>query len=323
MLRVFPVATLISLVGLLLSASTTRSTDVRLLPADTEIVLTINIKQIMESELVKGHDIKTLVQSNPLGGEVMKFLKQMHFDPFTHVRSITLAHNGKESLGPGDGFALIEGVFDVKKFHQTAAIIVEAFPQATRMCYRFRGVPVYEIEILDKLVFCALVNDKSFVLAPRERALKAAMIRATADKVEAAKVAPMLKAVKDKQIVNLVVTGDAAARLIRFVRPNGIPGIDLANIRSVTAGMTLNKEITFHVTVANKDKKSAKEMAAAGTLGLFAVRTLLGNAAKEPGLAPLIEVVDTLKMTAEGESAVLSGTISQKNIESLVQRLTK
>jgi hypothetical protein len=87
--------------------------------------------------------------------------------------------------------------------------------------------------------------------------------------------------------------------------------------------MTLTKEITFHVTVANKDKKSAKEMAAAGTLGLFAVRTLLGNAAKEPGLAPLIEVVDTLKMTAEGESAVLSGTISHKNIERLVQRLTK
>ena len=200
--------------GLLATSATSRAVDPRLLPANTEIVFTFNIKQILDSELVKSKDealkqVKAAVENLPNSDEVMKYFKQMSFDPFTHLTSITVAHPGSQD--PKEVFVVIEGIFHAKKFAETAATAAQNYPGTIRVT-KFGTTPVYEIQGPGDTAYLALIGGKSLVMTVQEDALKAAITRSTGDTIAASKVKELMKTTSDKQSLSFVITGDAMMR---------------------------------------------------------------------------------------------------------------
>ena len=117
--------------GLVISSATSRAVDPRLLPANTELVFTVNLKQILDSDLVKANGrrhrpVKAALDMLPNGGEVTKYLKLLGFDPFTHLTSVSVAHPGNKD--PKELFVVIDGIFDAKKFADTADTAIQDYP---------------------------------------------------------------------------------------------------------------------------------------------------------------------------------------------------
>src|SRR5207244_1310099 len=106
-------------------AGSARATDPKFLPNDTEWALHINVKQILDSPLVKAQkeglgavreELEKKLAENPAG----KFIKDSGFDLLKDLKAITIAGSAKEP-----DLIVVEGNFDVEKFVAAAEKAVE------------------------------------------------------------------------------------------------------------------------------------------------------------------------------------------------------
>src|SRR5258705_665160 len=104
--------------AVLVAAPAIQGQGTKLLPADTELVVTINLQQILKSEVLKSN--KTLVdlgkaKINELldEKEIGKYLKKANFDIFKDFSSITIAVPNRANVE--EAFILLEGNFDIEK----------------------------------------------------------------------------------------------------------------------------------------------------------------------------------------------------------------
>src|SRR5688572_32781481 len=75
--------------------------DPKFLPSDTEIVFTLNVRQILESELIKSNpdalkQAKAQLENQASETPVLKYLKDAGFDIFRDLGSLTVANNGSK-----------------------------------------------------------------------------------------------------------------------------------------------------------------------------------------------------------------------------------
>jgi hypothetical protein len=128
------VSCLAGLTAALLTFPAARAAEVdRLLPADSELVVTVNVRQILESPLFKKHVALKDAQdalTEHLPGEANQILKDLGFDPFTDLDSVTVA-------GPGGhdkdrGLIVVRGRFDADKIKARAAQAAKDDPDSSR-----------------------------------------------------------------------------------------------------------------------------------------------------------------------------------------------
>jgi hypothetical protein len=311
--------------GLYVSSAASRAVDVRLLPSNTEVVFTVNIKQMLNSEMARANK-EVIAQmkgalDNPQAAEAMKYLKDMGFEPFSDLTSITVAHTGSQEIK--DLFVVIDGAFKADKFHAVAAKVAEDNAGIMRTS-KFGTTTIYEIQGGPEMAFLALVGGKSVVVAADLDVLKGAITRSTGTTVVATKVVDLLRTVNDKQSLSIAITGEALGRAVANVPNAGnLPiGNVVESIKGITGAITMAKDINFQLAIGTADEKSAKELVTTGQLGLVFLNGMVANKAKDnPDLAPAVEVMRTLKLSSMGSNAVLNGTISQANLEKLMKAL--
>jgi hypothetical protein len=306
----------------------TGAVEPRLLPANTELVFSVNIKQVLGSELAKNQaqaidQIKAALDNLPNSDEVTKYLKQMGFDPFTHLTSVTVALPA--NMDRRDVFVVIDGIFDARKFADTAKSAADNNPGVMKLS-KFETTTYYDIQIPGDNIYVALLGGKSLVLTPQEDALKGAITRYAGTKIAADKVKDLLKITNDQQSLNFVITGQAMVKLAQQApRGKGIPagiGDALKDIVGLSGAVTLTKEINFQLGLGSKDAKTAQMMANQGQLVLAVAKIgIAGEAQNNPDLAPLVDILQTLQITSMGSNALLSGSVSQANLEKLIKIL--
>src|SRR5262245_58516414 len=102
----------VALAALAFTASL-QAADPKYFPPDTEIVFSINVKQILGSELLKANkdkleQLKELIKSQLPGDAVaQKYLEKMGFDPFKDLTSVTIAM--PPSKDPDAVFIIVQG----------------------------------------------------------------------------------------------------------------------------------------------------------------------------------------------------------------------
>ena len=78
----------------------------------------------------------------------------------------------------------------------------------------------------------------------------------------------------------------------------------------------------FQLGMTTLDEETAKKAAAAANGGLFMVRTLAEQKAKEDAnLLPLVDISKTLRITSQGNNLLLRGEITAENLERLLKNL--
>src|SRR5690348_15351621 len=88
----------------------------KFLPDDTQVVASINVRQILDSGLAKKYEIaKEFEKALGQNEEATKVLKGLGLDPLKDITRITIAHTGKQD--DKQVLACIHGSFDLAKIH--------------------------------------------------------------------------------------------------------------------------------------------------------------------------------------------------------------
>ena len=322
----------VAMVAALAIMSSAHAADSKLLPDDTEIVFSINVQQILGSELVKANkevmDQLKFALVNDAGDDAAdvfkKYLKTSGFDIFHDLHSVTVAGNG----GKEPTVFIVRGRFDADKLAATAAQAAKD-NSGTIKVTKSGDRNVYEFAANSgNKAFASVVDGKVLVVTSSAAGLSDALERLAGTKKANLKkeFAVLLDTVNDQQSLNFVATGTALAKAAQNEQvPNGqAAAMALQNIDGLSGALTVTKEVQFQIGINARDEAGAKKMAQDGTGMLLGAQFLMAQQAKKDDkLAPLIDIVKTLRITTQGSNVLLRGNVSFDVVEKLMKNFNQ
>lgn len=298
-----------------------------LLPAETESVLFVNVRQILDSDLVKKYALGQIKQALQ-GNENQKMLKDLGLDPLKDVDRVTVGSWGK---GPEDmeAVAIVRGRFDPEKLF--AAAKDQASKNADKMA-------IVEEKVGDKTYklvkitqdnqpkpFYVAVADEKTIVGANDKKLTTAILAAA----EKGNAKPSLK----KDLAALILKQDEKASVFacglmegkadNVPGLNNIPGVNpekfqkgLEKLKTFAMTMRLTDEVGLEVVMGMKDADAADDFGAE-------ISNLIGTAKgflplltqNQPNLKPLVdEVSKTLKSKVKDKDVSINLKVTAESI---------
>jgi hypothetical protein len=307
-----------------------RAADVKLLPNDTELVLTINFRQILNSELVKSQkevldQVKGFVD-NALAGEpdAQRYLKAAGFDLFRDLTSVTLAMPPSKDIE--SGFIIIEGTFDTEKFHGAAKEAAKEYANIVKI-NKAGDQKVIEVNSPDgKSAYVAMISKNLVVACAEKKRMTAALARIKGkEKGELKKeIKTLLETTNSKQSVSGVATGQGLSKLLANApvpkNQGQVLGPALMGIDGLSLALTIGKDVQFQIGVGTKDAETAKDFAQKAGFALLLAQGVVAQKAQEDAkLQPVVDIMKTLQATAQGSSLIIRGQATLENISKLIK----
>lgn len=298
----------------------------KLLPAEAELVVQINYKQILESELIKKYALEQMKQALQ-NQNAKKILDELGLDPFRDIHRLLIAG---EIKGRDDSRYLIIGYgsFDPEKLFATAEAYSKKDPDRFSMIrdgdtvmFKFQPdngqLPVYATVLDDKTVIAG--SDKKIIMnavaASREGKKKAPI------KPE---LAALIKKMDEK--ASIYACAIVKGKLDEVTIPQGAP-VDLSKFQDLLPKMEtlsfvfrIGKDVKMEVSMGMNNEDTADEMSKAVKNLLNDVKPLLQLAtAADPRTKPLTDVVNSIKVNVKSRDVVVSGEISEANIQRMIK----
>jgi hypothetical protein len=296
------------------------------LPADTEMVVAVNVRQIVDSDLFKSNvlpDAREALKGMP---EVTDVLKDLGFDPFKDLDRVIAARPG--GADKDRGLIIARGKFDPAKFKATAEDAARDHGDVVKIGKVADGAGghfvVYEVTPPsgEATWFVALAGRDALLASPGKDYVVGALKQAKAKKKPALKnkdAQALLERMDPRQSVSVAVVGKALAGASddapRFVRDL------LKAVDAVGGGLTFGEDVKMEVLVAAKGDKEAKDLrdgAARGVNGALAALALLAGDNKLAATA--LDVVKTVKVTAKGKVVTFRGRVTADVVKDLLKK---
>jgi hypothetical protein len=296
-------------VGLLLSAVPAWSAEGdQYYPSDTKVVLSINVKQILGSALLK-KDLPKIKDGLKNNGEVQATLNNLGFDPFNDLDSLVVCAGGVTD--PDKVVALIKGKFNAEKFQALAMELAKKMGNQLKV-HKEGDNTVYEAEVpnVPQPVFLGLVDGSTIVVGAKKGGITDAFdIKAGKKKGGLKKeVVDLLEKANAKQSISFVALGSALG--------NDVPFGD--KITNISGGITIADDIQTEISIFTKDADSAKGLKSLLEDGLNQGKALFGLVAQQQKeLAPLTELLDVLKVGDKDTTVFIKGQVTKEALEKL------
>jgi hypothetical protein len=307
--------------GVALATTPARAAEIdKYLPDDTEAVVTINVKQIIDSPLFKKYALDVVQQGLKDNDEVSSILKDLGFDPLKDADTIMVA--GPSGDETDKGLIIMHGRIDVAKFKTKAEEAAKANGEHLKIHKRENGPAIYEVthDNLPSSMFVAVV-DKNTILASFGKdyvvdALK--KIDAKQATVKSKEIKALLEKLDGKQSISFAMIGSAAAKSKELAQV--IPGDVLDNLDAVGAGVTVADDIKLEVGIVAKTADSAKSIREKIDGGLNqALGTIAGLAQVEKNFQPAVDVIKSVKTTQKDKTVTLQGEVTAEQLEKLAK----
>jgi hypothetical protein len=313
-------------------ASAAPAQQIKLLPADTEMILTFNVQQMLESkvakenkaliELAKGKIEETLQDKG-----IAKHLKKADFDLFRDLSSITLGIPGGRN--PEEGFILLEGTFDADKIE---AAVTDAGKEVGGgiKAMQIAGVKAFEIAPKgEKTMYVGILDKKTMIACATKADFEEAVARQKGTKsgFKAEVVKNLMSTVNAKQSINMIATSGILAKLAENAPAGAGAQIQqatalLKSMEGFSAAITIQKDIDFQLGVNTKDNETAQKYAGVGNLAIGVAKMKIEEQAKmNEKLAPAVDIINSIKLTAVGPNLVVRGQITFDNLQKILQAL--
>lgn len=307
----------------------------KILPADTELVFTINLQQILNSDVLKSNKTivdlaKAKIQEQLDDKEVGKYLKKANFDIFKDLSSVVVAYPAGRN--DNEAFILLQGNFDAEKIE---GAIMEASKEAGA------GVKVKNVKIAntsafevtppgEKTMYMGILDKKTMIACVTKNDFADAVARFNGTKASTFKAdvfKKLLETTNSKQSISFVATGSLVNKLAEN-NPNAnndqakmVLGA-LKQVEGFSAAITIAKDIDFQLGVNAKDAETAQQFAGMANAALILAKTEVTKKAKtQENLAPVVDIVNTLKADANGSNLIIRGQITFATLEKLLQNL--
>jgi hypothetical protein len=318
-LRRFPIALIaVAVLAVVLPA---RAAEVdKYLPQDTEIVVVVNARQLVDSPLVKKHLLNHIQEFIENNDEITEILDDLEFDPFADLKSITAALTmvGTEAKG----LIIVHGNFDEAKFVDKAKEVARDKSDILKI-HKEDEYTIYEVNVDGggKPLFVGIVDEHTIVAGPEKQYILDAFAKAL-DKKDSAvsrEIAELIEKVNAKQSVWFAATANAFLR--GDLSHDEKARKNLEKVNGITAGITIGRDVKAAFTIAANSADSAKELAREIKTALEQAKAflpLLAEQSKE--LAPAIDVVGSLRVNTEGSTVTIKGEVSEELIEKSLKK---
>jgi hypothetical protein len=302
-------------------------------PAATEIVVTINFRQMLESDLLKGKKEAVVLAKTMLDGalqeksaEGYKYFKELAFDPVRDLDRITLVSGA--SSDPAKVLVIINGRFDAKKFLATAEHAARDHGDHLKIT-RAGKHQVVEVTLPEesKNFFIAVVDGQTLLVSQGRTMLTAALGQgAKTEPAVLKKEVSDLLASRDKNAslsflatgnaVGKLLTGNAVGKLLAASNDPRLAAVGpvleklLQKVVGFNGSITLGNDVRFQLGVGTTDAQTANDFASQANVGLILLRGMVAKKAKDdPRLASALDVVKTLRASAQGNTFIFRGQV--------------
>jgi hypothetical protein len=304
-----------------------RPSELDWLPADTEMVFTINVRQLVDSPLFKKHALAHVRSALKEHEQLRDVLEDLGFDPLKDLDRITAGSPGGKARDRG--LLIARGRFDVARFRKKAEEAARDHPDVLKVQkVRAPGgaLTVWEVTLptRDESIYVALADRTTLLASPGKdyvvEALKAARL-ARRGVLKNKNFQALLEKMDSKQSVSVAVLGKALARgLDSDIIPKVVKDT-VAQIEAIGGGITFAEDIRLEVAVtadSPADARALRERADRGLKTALAALALLSGDSGE--LGALLEFLKTVRVTSRGKVVLFKARLSADAIEDALNK---
>jgi hypothetical protein len=286
------------------------------LPAETDAVLTIQVRQVADSELGKkiGADLmKELLGASKQASAVVEatglnLLKD--FDVITVGMDL-------DQTDPPKLFALFEGKFDAKKAESSLAAYAKANAEkltaiklGEKSAYKVPGGKPSET------MFAAIIDDTKLAVASSEKDLEGAFAAAagTRKPVIARELATLLA--NARSTAPIFARAWVKGKMNELKLPNERLTAEIRNVDWATAAINVTKDVSLTVTINTPNEKTAQLVSdlLGAVVGLIRLQ-IVAAAEDQPELKPISDLLRATKVAPSGKTVVATGSVKGEAIE--------
>jgi hypothetical protein len=308
------------------------------LPDDSEAVLTINVRQILEAPFIKKDAFADFRKSLEERSGSLKHLKDLDLDPQKDIDSIVVTNSNGD---PDRTFLIVHGRFEVTRFEAKAAEIAKAQPDLWSVTtiadgtggqykvlksskwYDFSGV---KPTLKNKPAYVALLDKRVLVASPAKDLIIDALDKAKGRKkpdLKSKELCRLLEKADGKQSIWLAILPSALGKILPL--DDDSPFRDqLAKMEAISGGLTFGDDIKLEIAVAAKDGEVARELSTEinELLNIVLAFAALSSQGK-PDLEPALDALKSIKATAKGNTIILKGAVTTEMIEKSLKKKEK
>jgi hypothetical protein len=264
---------------------------------DTDGVVVLNVKQLVEAPLFKKHyqeNLQKLIAGNK---DVKQAFTDLGLDPFKNIERLLVVHGENSHRlddkpgGPGKSslFLIARGKFDTAKIHAKATQFAKEIPELLKVEKTAAG-PIYQLALVEPF-YVAMPDGTTIVASFFKDQILEALDKGQGKRKTELKfkdVQTLIGKADAKQTVWLVATGrmahsfDTNEKLVNGKKVLVTTKDTLANggVETMAGGLTAGDGITSALVITSKDNDTAKKV------GDF-IQTDLGQAVEKAAKASL------------------------------------
>jgi hypothetical protein len=308
--------------ALFIAPAPVRAADLdKFLPKETDLVISLNVRQILDSSLVKNHAIELIKTTLAGSKEAQEVIKATGLDPLTDLNRVSFGL-GLEDITSPKGVVVLEGKLDARKISDAMDNLVKNDPKQYGVD-KVSGRTVFKITPPD--------HPTGFYFAPIDSTVAVAatskeMLGAAFDAVNGTR-QPVIK----KDVADLLAKADAKSSLFLVAATKGrldaipIPIPDakkvLDQVHSFTIDLKVEKDVNLELTIGTPDADEAKKLRDLIVQGLDIVKIQVKIAVgQQPELQPLADLASSLTAKQKEKTVVIAGNVTGEALEKLLKK---
>jgi hypothetical protein len=314
--------------ALALSSARVHAADIgKHVPADTQFLVSVNVRQILDSALGKKYLLPQLKAGLAKDANVQNALSATNFDPLSDLNRIVIAVPAVKDLKDAKDVhvtAIVHGKFDLDRIHQAADNYAQQEPNRLKI-EKHGGTPVYEAKDpnQDKPGFGAFLDKETLVFSNSKDAVVAALDQKSSGK----------QATLDKDLEALVskipagqsfwmagaISEDVRKQLVQAGAKNPQAGQYedvLKSLTGLTAMVKLTDGIAAKVRIHTNKGAAADKIKQTLVQGKGLVPILVGQLEQLAKLSSTItDAVEAIKITKDGNTVQIAVEFSAEDID--------
>ncbi len=297
----------------------------KLLPNDTEMVITVKVKAIFDSPIAQKTGLTdTVKQALESVDEVQSVLKELNLNPLTDIDQVTVAVcSGSD---PDKGLMIVRGRFDVDKFKAKAEEAAKDYKDILTIHKSPDGMggqhTVYEVATGSQSVFVAFAGKTTIVAGAAKDYVLDALDKETGKrttKLKSKEVQELLGRLDPKLMIAVAVPAKTIAdnpQVPDLAKPY------LEKMTDVVFGVEFDKDVKARLVVTAikaSDAASLKDTLSKGVNQATALLAVVVN--DQPQLEPVLDIVKSIKPKLKDRTIVIDAAVSGDLVEQLLKNL--